>query len=339
MGTNEGNNQRYTVLKPQDFDAETMFREQFALDVLMGLSTKQKFIPSKYFYNAEGSRLFQQITDLEEYYPTQCEFEILDRHKTDLTYMLESDRLDIVELGAGDGRKTKVLLEEFLNKKRRFRYVPIDISEDAVRGLLDSLGKEMPSLECHGLVSEYFDAIKWLNRTSSGQKLVLFLGSNIGNFTRPQTHVFLKTLWNALSAGDFVLTGFDLKKDIDVLRRAYNDPKGVTRRFNLNVLTRMNRELGANFNIAKFQHYGTYDVTSGAMESYLISLERQHVDVEMLNKRFELLPYEPIHLEYSYKFLPENISTLAEETGFRQVATYYDSRRFFVDALWQVEKA
>lgn len=329
---------RFTVLSPQDFDATNAFREQFALDVLMGLSTERKFIPSMYFYDAEGSRLFQEITDLDEYYPTACEQEILERHKTDLIHLLNDNPFSLVELGAGDGRKTKVLLQAFLEQDVRFRYVPIDISEDAVRDLCGSLKNEMPAIECHGVVSEYFNAIKWLNREDHGQKFVLFLGSNIGNFDGPKTRVFLRTLWNALDHGDYVLIGFDLKKDIDVLLRAYNDSKGVTSQFNRNVLARINRELDANFQCDKFQHYGAYDVNSGAMESYLISLEQQVVTIGALNKRFDFRPYEPIHLEYSYKFLPEDVTQLSQETGFREVATFFDSRRYFVDALWQVEK-
>lgn len=329
----------YAVLNPKAFDADSLFKEQFALDVLMGLSTERKFLPSKYFYDEEGSSLFQRIMDLEEYYPTRCEFEIFQARKGEIARRLEGAPFSCVELGAGDGRKTKVLLRRFREAGLAFRYVPIDISESAVAGLTEDLRREFPGIECRGIVAEYFDALRWLNRNDAQRKLVLFLGSNIGNFDAPRARVFLRTLWNALNGGDWALIGFDLKKDIDVLLRAYNDPAGVTDAFNLNVLTRINRELGADFDVRRFQHFGTYNVFSGAMESYLVSLERQTVQVAALNKSFDFRPFEPIHLEYSYKYLPEDIEALARETGFRVEATFRDSRGYFADSLWRVVKS
>lgn len=329
---------RYTVLHPKTFDSESLFKEQFSLDVLLGLSTKRKFIPSKYFYDDEGSRLFERIMDLPEYYPTRCEAEILARHQEDIAGLLRGSDFSCVELGAGDGRKTRILLRRFLEDGLKLRYVPIDISEASVKALTRALAVEAPGLECAGLVSEYFDALRWLNRHDARRKLVLFLGSNIGNFDAARSRVFLKTLWNSLNDGDLVLTGFDLKKDIDVLLAAYNDRQGVTDAFNLNVLARVNRELGGRFDLAKFQHFGTYNVFSGAMESYLVSLERQSVAVEDLSLSFDFQPYEPIHLEYSYKYLLGDIEAMAKETGFTVEATYLDSRRHFADSVWRAAK-
>ncbi|MCA9687088.1 MAG: L-histidine N(alpha)-methyltransferase, partial [Myxococcales bacterium] len=188
-------------------------------------------------------------------------------------------------------------------------------------------------------VSEYFDALRWLNLENSGRrKLVLMLGSNIGNFNPAQTRVFMRTLWNACNPGDLVLTGFDLKKDIDIMLAAYNDREGVTRDFNLNLLRRINRELDGNFNLAGFQHFGTYNVFSGAMESYLVSLRRQEVAIGALNKSFSFAPWEPIFVEYSFKFLASDIEDLAQETGFRPVGAWQDQRGWFCDALWRVHK-
>lgn len=328
----------YTVLHPKTFDTESLFKETFALDVLMGLSTDRKSLSSKYFYDDEGSALFSQITDLPEYYLTGREFEIFETHKGDIAGRLPKGPFSLVELGAGDGRKTKVLLREFIEKKNTFEFVPIDISEAAVKGITDDVSAEFPELSVRGIVSDYFDAFKWLNRNNKHPRVVLFLGSTLGNFSGPRARVFLRTLWNSLNKDDLLLTGFDMKKDIAVLQRAYNDSSGITAKFNLNLLKRINRELGGDFDLSGFQHHSVYDVFSGAMESYLVSTRKQDVNITHLNKRFSFKAYEPIHLEYSYKFLPEDIGLLARETGYRVLTDYHDSKRYFTDSLWRVEK-
>lgn len=328
----------YKVLSVSDLDTSTLSRDAFALDVLLGLSGAMKSLPSKYFYDARGSELFQRISELDEYYPTRTEFEILETHGRQIAAQMDGARFNLVELGAGDGRKTKVLLGAFLNAGLDFSYVPIDISEDAMADLTATLAVEFPRIECRGLVAEYYQALHWLNQDNTSTNLVLFLGSNIGNFNRPQARVFLRTLWNALNSGDMLLTGFDLKKDIDILLRAYNDSAGITEAFNLNLLSRINRELGGNFDLSRFEHFGTYDVFSGAMESYLLSLGRQTVRVAALDCSFEFRAYEPIHTEYSYKYLPEDAESLARETGFTAVGAFYDSKRWFCDMLWRADK-
>lgn len=329
---------RYKVLHPRTFDTDSLLREAFALDVLMGLSSEHKSLPSKYFYDDAGSALFSQIMDLPEYYPTSCERLILEARCWDIAEAVANEPFRLVELGAGDGRKTRLLLDSFLQAKLDFDYVPVDISEAAMRDLTKRLSGELPALRCSGLVAEYFDGLRWLARESGTRMLVLFLGSNIGNFTGPGQRVFLRTLWSALDDGDLVLTGFDLKKDIDVLLAAYNDGQGVTKRFNLNLLQRINAELGGRFNLNDFRHFGTYNVFSGAMESYLISLHDQEVFIGALNRSFRFRAWEPIHVEYSFKFLPSDIPRLAEETGFEAVGTYGDPASYFIDALWRVRK-
>lgn len=312
--------------------------ERFGLDVLMGLTSDPKYIPPKYFYDAAGSELFAKITDTEDYYPTRCEAEILQERRNEIASRLIGDRLNVIELGAGDGRKTKILMEALLSSDAHVRYVPIDISESAVQGIMKTFDGLFPGLDQQGIVAEYFEALRWIRDSSSGTNLVLFLGSNIGNFNVAQAEVFLKTLWNSLNAGDYVLVGFDLKKDIDTMLRAYNDSEGMTKRFNLNVLERMNRELGADFDTSQFEHFGTYNVKLGAMESFLVSKAHQFVHMSALNKRFSFKPYEAIHVEYSFKFLPEQINELATETGYRVIEKYLDSRGYFCDALLKVEK-
>jgi L-histidine N-alpha-methyltransferase len=327
----------YQCLQAQDVQISES-HEAFALDVLIGLSQTPKSLPSKYFYDEEGSKLFQQITELPEYYLTQCESEIFHSKKDEIARLVNGSRFNLVELGAGDGRKTKILLEHFLKAGLDFRYVPIDICEAAVKGLIGGLNKHSSRLPIKGLVADYRDGLKWLSNTNGHRNVVLFLGSSIGNFSYSEAREFLYGLWNALEDGDHLLIGFDLKKDIQLLERAYNDSKDVTARFNLNLLHRINRELGGNFDADQFQHYSTYNALSGAMESYLISRREQVVDIEALNQSFSFEAWEPVHTEYSYKYLESDIASLAEETGFSIVAQLMDSKKYFVDSVWQVSK-
>jgi len=328
----------YRRLAPEDIKINENPQEQFALDVLMGLSSKPKSLPPKYLYDAEGSRIFQEIMSLDEYYPTRCEKQILEKGATHIAEKVFGSPLNIIELGAGDGLKTKILLNELIQSKFSHCYCPVDISESAIDGLSKDLSSAYPALECAGLVADYFDALKWIRSQNDRRNFVLFLGSNIGNFSAPQVRVFLKTLWNSLNDGDFVFIGFDLKKDIDTLLHAYNDSKGVTHRFNLNLLERMNRELGANFDLKKFQHFGTYNVQLGAMESFIISTNRQTVEVPYLNRSFKFKAYEPIHVEFSFKFLREDVETLGVETGFTIESEYFDPDMYFMNVLFKVQK-
>lgn len=312
--------------------------EIFALDVLIGLTESPKRLPSKYFYDAEGSRLFQKIMELPEYYLTRCEFEILKRHGNQIAEQLRGRRFNLIELGPGDARKTRLLFDQFLEMRLDFRYVPIDISEHAMQDLVETLTVEYPQLEMQGLVSDYLQALAWMKKFETRSNLVLFLGSNIGNFNGKNARTFLRSLWSTLQNDDLLLVGFDLKKDIDLLLAAYNDAQGVTSEFNYNLLRRINRELGGTFDLSKFRHFGTYNVFSGAMESYLVSLEHQDVYVKEIGQTFNFEAWEPIHTEYSYKFLESDISKLAEETGFAIQKQFYDSRSFFTDSLWRVKK-
>ncbi len=326
------------TLDAKDLENVRTPNRDFALDVLHGLSESRKRLFSRYFYDDEGSRIFQKITELEEYYPTSCEREILEYHKSMISSLLQGSRFNLVELGAGDGHKTKILIHQFLEDKCDFRYMPVDISEAAMRILAESMEKEFEELEIHGIIAEYFESIRWLTQVSRERNVILFMGSNIGNFTKADARTFLRELWNVLNPGDLVIIGFDLKKDIDVMDRAYNDSKGVTRDFNLNLLVRINNELGGNFDLSKFRHYSTYDVFSGAVESYLVSLERQTVIISELSQSFDFEPFEPIHTEYSYKYLESDIEDLANSTGYRIIHRLYDSKHWFTNSIWKVEK-
>ena len=328
----------YKILTHKDLDKVESLDQAFALDVLVGLSQIPKKLSSRYFYDERGSRLFQRIMDLPEYYLTACEFDILESQTDVFSSLIEGESFNLVELGAGDGRKTSIFLEHFLQKNFAFQYIPIDISESSMKTLTDFLNAKFPELTSKGIVAEYFDGLKWLNQLNSQRNMVLFLGSNLGNFDKAHSRAFLHNLWNALNDGDFAVIGFDLKKDIDLMLKAYNDAEGVTAKFNLNLLRRINHELGGDFDLEKFQFHSSYDVFTGAMESYLVSKEKQTVYIKAISQKFSFEAWEPIHTEYSYKYLESDIQELAAETSFVIEKQLYDPKKFFVDSIWRVQK-
>mgnify|MGYP002630058131 CR=1 FL=1 len=328
----------YQVLDPATFDPAETARAEFAEHVLVGLSETPKHLSSRFIYDATGSDLFEQITELREYYPTRCEFEVLRAHADAILDPLKGASFNLIDLGAGDGRKTVVLLQRALERGMDVHYAPIDISEGAMAGLVSTMGRRMPTLTIEGIVSEYGHGVRWIGQQADRANLVLFLGSNIGNFDRSGSRAFLRRLWSALNPDDHVLVGFDLKKDIEVLLAAYNDREGVTARFNKNLLARINQDLDADFDLDQFRHFSTYNVFSGAMESYLVSLARQTVHVGGLEAEFEFAPWEPVHTEYSYKYLDSDIDRMCAHGGFVDEGRFYDANRWFCDALWRVAR-
>ncbi len=329
-----------TIQKLTDTEFETpVFEKQdFALEALHGLSSTPKFLPTKYLYDDEGTRLFQMITKLPEYYLTRSEAEILETHKDKLSLLMGDEPFNLVELGAGDGHKTRILVEHFLDQKLNFEYVPIDISQLAVDILINSFQKRYNDLNAIGLVAEYTQGIKWLHKTTHLRNLVLFLGSSIGNFNPNESRRFLQSLWTVLNPDDIVVIGFDLKKDIQLLTKAYNDSQGITRDFNLNLLKRMNEELGGSFNLSKFSHYEFYNVHSGAMESYLISQEKQSVYINDLKQLFHFETLESVHTESSYKYSDSDIRHMASQTGFKVIEQLTDINSYFIDSIWKTNK-
>ncbi|MDH4069428.1 MAG: L-histidine N(alpha)-methyltransferase [Ignavibacteria bacterium] len=329
---------RYKVLLETDYADSLKETDAFALDVLVGLSAQNKFLPSKYLYDKEGSELYQKITQQDEYYPTAVELGIIRSHVPTIGRHVEGAPFHLVELGAGFSQKTVTILEGFVRMGLEFTYVPIDIAESAMGNLDRELTKLLPDLPFRGLVTDYFNGLRWLNNQAGKRNIVFFLGSSIGNFTSGESRFFLRNLWNCLKQDDIVVIGFDLKKDIELLLKAYNDREGVTSDFNLNLLRRINRELGGHFDLSKFRHFGTYDVFSGAMESYLVSLEAQSVAIDKIGRPFSFDPWEPIHTEYSYKYLITDIEKLAAQTGFEILEFFFDEKRYFTDSIWKVRK-
>lgn len=312
---------------------------QFLQDVVKGLTSSPKYLESKYFYDSIGDRLFQEIMHSPEYYPTKCELEILSGQTDDLIelFIKDNEGFDLVELGAGDALKSSYLLQHLVEKNVDFTYYPIDISENVISGLHKNLPKRIPGLPILGLNGEYFEMLKMANSLSNREKVVLFLGSNIGNMFPEEAEIFCRKLRENLSPGDLLLIGVDLKKDPQTILDAYNDKQGFTRDFNLNLLNRINKELGGNFNPKHFRHYPTYDPGTGSCKSYLISTRKQKVEISAANITIDFKENEFIYMEISQKYDLEEIEKLAHANGFTPVAYFFDSKKWFVDAVWRVE--
>lgn len=312
--------------------------DQFAREVEQGLSAQPKYLSSKYFYDKTGDKLFQEIMKLEEYYLTRSEFEILNRYKEELLdyFAIGDESFHLIEFGAGDGLKTKVLLSHFLEDNAEFKYSPIDISENALKNLMEDLSDTYPDLDGDPIHNDYFSALHEIKKFST-RKVVMFLGSNIGNFRPNVAESFLQNIKGELNAGDYVLIGFDLKKDPDLILKAYNDSQGVTKEFNLNLLRRINRELSANFDIEGFDHDPSYDSNTGTAESHIVSLADQKVTIDALNREFSFSKGERIFTEVSQKYSIEEIEAFAQKAGFQVLENFYDSKSLFVDTLWKVK--
>ena len=308
-----------------------------ATDTLKGLSSNPKYLHSKYFYDDAGTIIFQDIMRMKEYYLTDCELEIFSEQKDDLLKALNNDgnHFNLVELGSGDGLKTKILLSYFFNKDANFQYSPIDISQKANNELAESLNSEIPGLQVTPKTGDYFHELQKINSNDGTPKVIFFLGSNIGNFSLEETHDFLRHLSNYTNQEDKVLIGFDLKKSPDVILKAYNDPHGHTRRFTFNLLHRLNKELGADFDPQNFIHHCTYNPESGTLKSYLVATKEHKVRIEALEQVFHFGKWESIFMETSRKFDFDFIDQLAAEHGFQPVKNFTDKRGYFVDSLWE----
>lgn len=311
----------------------------FGNDVLMGLSSKQKFLSSKYFYDDKGSRIFQDIMQMPEYYLTNCELEIFETKKQEIFEVFNNgdSKYDLIELGAGDGLKTKVLLSYFHNQNALFEYIPIDISENAVKNLVTDLELELPEIKIIGKVGDYFRLMEEINQYDHSKKIILFLGSNIGNYNEQDSINFLKNLRSAMHQRDMLFIGFDLKKDPEIILKAYNDPHGHTSAFNLNLLQRINNELNANFDLQNFKHHEVYDSKTGTAKSFLISLKKQEVKILDLNKIISFKKGESVFMEMSQKYDMDMIDGLAAKSGFEIVRNFFDERQYFVNSIWKLQ--
>ena len=300
-----------------------------------GLSDSPRHLPCRFFYDEVGGRLFQEICDLEEYYPTRAEHEILVARAAELARRFRGSA--VVELGSGTSEKTEVLLEAMCalaSPSARTLYVPLDINSSALEEAGARLTRAHPELEVLAIAAEYGPGLDLVAERVRERKLVLFLGGNIGNFDRPSAASFLRNLSLRLGPEDAFLLGVDLRKDRRTLELAYDDSAGVTARFNLNLLARINRELGGTFDLDRFRHEASYDEVHGVVRMHLVSLARQEVRVEHLGRTFRFEEGERIHTEDSTKYSLAELGELAEASGMRLVEHWTDElQRFSLNLL------
>lgn len=312
--------------------------DSFAQDVRTGLSTRPKYLLAKYFYDKTGSELFEQITEQPEYYPTRTEASILKGHAPDIRDAVKGE-VSLVELGSGSSNKTTILLDSFLEEQGRLPYLPIDISPRMLEQGVERLDSNYEGIATIPIASDYANGLHEANRIIDekehlpDRKLVLFLGSTIGNFEPPAARSFLQMIRERMRDGDGLLVGFDLQKDREILHAAYNDRAGVTARFNLNLLTRINRELGGTFDLEQFSHRAFYNDDKGRIELHLKSEEDQIVTIDHLDETYEFEKDETIHSESSYKFTLGLIDDYAQSSGFETEHVYTDDKKWFALAL------
>jgi len=290
--------------------------------VIAGLSLPQKALPPKYFYDAAGSRLFEAICRLKEYYPTRSELALTRAHLGAIA-RFAGRGCTLIEYGSGEGRKSRLLIEAL----RPSTYVPVDISQDALRHAASRLRRRFPRLELRPLHGDFSQPLKIPLAQGRGRRVVYFPGSTIGNLTQQEAHAFLRRTRAQVGPGGAMLVGVDLKKDANVLHAAYNDAKGVTAAFNLNLLRRINRELGGDFRLRRFRHYAFYNAILGRIEMHLVSLVPQAVNIG--RHRFAFEAGESIHTENSYKYSIEGFRALAKSAGFRGQKVWLDQKGLF----------
>lgn len=310
-----------------------MFKE----DVIQGLSKQPKQLSSKYLYDAKGSSLFQEIMALPEYYLTDCEFQLLEQWKGPMLDAFSSGNraFKLLELGSGDGSKTKLLLEHFSKAKLPFEYWPIDISASALEGLQADLQQSLPSLKVSPLHGSYEKVLSQLAQEDKDRWVLLFMGSNIGNFIPEKAAHFLKQLSSVMRQGDLLLIGADLKKAPRQILAAYDDTKGVTAAFNLNLLERINRELDADFDLKQFEFFPFYDPISGELRSYLLSKKEQMVYLKAFDQKLYFKAWEPIHTEVSKKYDLDELEGLGTAVDLQPQQYWLDEKGWFVNYLFE----
>ena len=307
-----------------EFFGSVVPADSFREDVIEGLSLPQKALSPKYFYDGEGSRLFEAICRLKEYYPTRCELALTSAHLEDIA-RFSGEGCQLIEYGSGESLKTRLLIRRL----RPSAYVPVDISEAALQAAAKRLATAFPWLNILGVAGDFMWPLKLpvYRARSARRRVVYFPGSTIGNLTPEEAHAFLKMSRGQVGARGAMLVGVDLKKDANVLHSAYNDAKGITAAFNLNLLARINRELGADFDLKGFAHYAFYNVARGRIEMHLVSLASQTVAIGRHRFRFEL--GESIHTENSCKYSVEGFRALARRAGFETEKVWRDKRGYF----------
>lgn len=321
------------------YNKNTLF--EFAADVSRGLGDKNKQLSPKYFYDDVGSKLFEKICIQPEYYPTRIEYDIIKTNLKNITKELDLP-LSLVELGSGNSKKTFLLLENFAQLQKPFAYYfPIDVSHKILHESSNLLSTVINNLKIHYIHDDFFNGLKIANDYIKNKqnlaipenKLVIFLGSSIGNFEPEQAKSFLLNIRKNLKTSDYFLIGFDLQKDQYVIENAYNDKNGITAMFNLNILNRINKELGGNFNLNFFEHRAFYNNKENRIEMHLVSKLDQYVYIKYIDKSFHFRKNETIHTENSYKYTQKQIEDISKDAGFTIKQLFFDKNNWFVLSL------
>ncbi len=310
-----------------------IINNEFVKDVEKGLADKQKHISPKFFYDKKGSKLFEEICDQPEYYLNRSESLILKRSVDEIMNKLGEKQISIIELGNGNSLKTRILLKPFLANLRKVCYFPIDVSLKTLKKSLKDLSKEYVNLEIFGICSDYVSGLTKINdfmkmkNNIPKNKLIIFLGSSIGNFHPKEAKNFLYSLKSYIRQEDALLIGIDLEKDKRILDKAYNDKKGLTAKFNLNILSRINRELDGEFKLSSFEHKSFYNIHKHRIEMHLESKLDQEVRVGATKKTFHFKKGETIHTENSYKYSQNNLNELVKNAGLEMIQSFTDRKK------------
>ncbi len=308
---------------------------QFAQDVHEGLTSVPKKLSSKYFYDAAGDELFRKIMNLPEYYLTRSEAEIFKNQSEKIIQKLDvktNTPFEVIELGAGDGAKTIQLLSVMDSAQYQFEYIPLDISGNVLEILKEKINHVLPAVNVHPVQGDYFESLKKLKQNHH-PKIILFLGSSIGNMSDNVAATFIKDLSERLNTGDKLLLGVDLIKPVEIILPAYNDKKGVTKEFNLNLLSRINRELDGNFDVDSFSHHAEYTEEEGIAKSFLCSSKDQMVHIAANGASYSFTEGEKIHTEISRKYNDAIVNKIIENTGLEIVEKFMDEKKYFADYL------
>ena len=308
---------------------------EFAKEVAKVLSYKQNHISTKFFYDKKGSRLFEEICMQPEYYLNRIESQILKNSVDEILKIIGGQEISVIELGNGNSLKTRILLGPFLAKLKLVSYFPIDVSLKMLKKSIRNLFREYANLQIYGICSDYVSGLVKINEFMKlkskipSKKFIIFLGSSIGNFDPKEAMNFLHSVVRYVRKDDLLLLGIDLEKDKSILDRAYNDKKGITAKFNFNVLGRINRELDGEFNISNFEHKSFYNIYKHRIEMHLESKLDQQVRIGAIGKTFYFKKGETIHTENSYKYSLPRLNRLVKEAGLQVIRNFTDPNRLY----------
>ena len=312
-------------------------------DVVDGLQQQQKSLPARYFYDAKGSQLFEAICELPEYYPTRTEASILEQHAAEI--ISQTKAVELVELGSGSSTKTRYLFNAYCDLNTPLYYVPVDVSGSILQESAKDLLTEYPQLKIQGKVATYSQALQQLSNSFLGKRMIIFLGSSIGNFNNIECDRFIKQVTSALNPGDYFLLGIDLyaeryplgQKPVEILEAAYNDAQNVTAAFNLNMLQHLNNRFAGNFNLSNFKHQAIYNRDEHQIEMYLISQQQQTVTLSSLDLTIKLKKEERILTEISRKFDLVKMEKYLSDRNLNLIQTYTDNKQWFGLLLCQLK--